>query len=99
MFFLGCMAVQFNDHDAFLWVALYAMASVLGLLTLFKRPVPIISFIASIGYGIHAIVLFSETQGQWFDGEAEREVAGMILAAVWTGLLSRISNRHDSPTV
>lgn len=94
-FFLGCMVVQFNDHDALLWVALYALASTLGLMALFKKPVPIMSFIASLGYGIHALVLYAETHGQWFDGEAEREMAGMMLAAIWAGLLSRITNRHE----
>jgi hypothetical protein len=95
-FFLGCMVVQFNDHDALLWVALYAFASMLGLLALFKKPVPIISFIASLGYGVYAAVLYSETRNQWFDGEVEREVAGMMLAAIWSALLARVPNRHET---
>jgi Transmembrane family 220, helix len=98
LFFLGCMAVQFNDHDAILWVSIYALAVILGVLSLVRRPVPILSFFAAIGYGIYASVLLYDTNGQWFDGEAEREVAGLVLSALWAAFLSRSSGRHVPPS-
>lgn len=105
------IAVQYNDPDGSLWMAIYAVPAVWTAIAVFQRPllgnkVVIILLIATILAAIIGLVYFWPTtpgwwqQEVWWETETAREGMGMmittvVLMVVW---LNRPKARTDSPT-
>jgi hypothetical protein len=86
--------VQTNDVDAWTWIVAY------GLVLLACWGVITARFnawwyrIVAIPYAIWGIAALMQTQGQWFDGEVEREAAGLGICVVTLVVLSFARRRH-----
>lgn len=83
-FFIYACVVQLNDVDAAVWIAMYAMAAVITLVSIFYEGlaiVPGIFAVVSLGW---AIVLFPETLAQNFsmDKEVPRECMGLVIVGL-----------------
>ncbi len=82
--FCSFVAVQFNDVDVWIWVTAYGAVAALSGLAAWGRPLRRAASAATLIYTAWAVVLFLQTTGQWWDGEIEREVGGLTIAAVWS---------------
>ena len=94
-------ALQYNDVDAALWIAAYGIAAVLSgcdAVTSRSRFVVVPARLMAAIYGVWGLTLLTQTRGQWWDGEIEREVGGLIVSALWMIILSlfpRSMSRSD----
>jgi peptidoglycan/LPS O-acetylase OafA/YrhL len=86
--FVGFTIVQFNDVDAAIWIVAYGACALLSVLRATGRTPRIGATACALVYGIWAVVLFTQTRGQWWDGEIEREVGGLAIAALWCAILA-----------
>ncbi len=94
--FLWFVTLQFNDGDAWLWVLAYGLAATLCLLVISARLHRIVhrtSVLLGIAYASWAIALYRQTSGRWWDGEIEREVGGLAIAALAMLTLNFFSRR------
>ena len=94
--FIWFVTLQFNDVDAWLWVVAYGLAALLCLLNLSPRLVRVVNHTSSLlcaAYASWAIVLYQQTSGHWWDGELEREVGGLTIAALTMLMLNIFSRR------
>lgn len=95
------VSLQLNDVDAGLWIAAYGIAAVLsgcGAVTSLARFVVVPARIMATIYGVWGLALLTQTRGQWWDGEIEREVGGLFVSAIWMIILSlfpRSMSRSD----
>jgi hypothetical protein len=89
--FVWFMILQFNDVDAWVWIALYGSMAILCALAAAGRPQRSASVAAGLIQTVWAVVLFMQTTGAWWDGEVEREVGGLIICALWSFMLARDS--------
>ena len=94
--FASFVIVQFNDVDAWSWVMTYGMVIIAaaGVLTGLFRPWWY--RIVAIPYAIWGIACLMQTNGQWFDGEVERESAGLGICVVTLVVLSFAQQRRTS---
>lgn len=84
--FVSFAAVQFNDPDATLWIAAYLYAALVTIPPIFGRhtflPAPGLA-----GYLIWSFTLIDTVDSHWWDIEEAREALGLLLAALWMGVL------------
>lgn len=98
--FLLSAAVQFNDPDLFYWMAIYLAAALLCVRQLFK-PVPVKFSAALLLISLIWIALLlpnvmnAVSWADIFDSltmkttavEEVREIGGLVLIAIWSGIL------------
>lgn len=94
--FLSFVVVQFNDVDAWSWIMAYGIIVVISVAVLLGRYHPWWYRILAIPYAIWGIATLMQTSGQWFDGEVEREAAGLGICVVTLLLFSLARQRHTS---
>jgi hypothetical protein len=86
-------ALQVNDPDALVWIALYGYALGVSLLALFDRtgywPLP-----GLLIYGVGFARLAPTIDADWWYVEEAREALGLLLAFLWMGglLLARFAS-------
>jgi hypothetical protein len=99
--FLLAVAVQYDDPDPVLWVAIYGAACVVTLVAALRRRIPrpvsgCIALVALIWGGALALnVAGLEAYAQMFDAwemksppiEEAREASGLFIVAAWMSLL------------
>src|SRR5262245_30552355 len=99
--FAFAAAVQFNDPDPIRWIAIYSAACALSLLVFVNRrlvpAVPLAVFVVALGWA--AAIAFggpaASEYGHMFDSwemkspsvEEAREASGLLIVAVWMGVL------------
>lgn len=81
--FIGFTAVQFNDIDALIWVAAYGSVTFLSVFRAIGRDSRYLALVCATIYAAWALVLLSQTNGQWWDGEIERETGGLTICCLW----------------
>ena len=94
--FLGFTVVQLNDVDALIWIAAYAACSLLSILRATGRSPRLGAAACAVIFAVWAIVLFSHTNGQWWEGEIEREVGGLAISSLWCAVLAFSSRTEMS---
>lgn len=97
-FFVWCTSLQFNDPDAALWIAGYAIASVICLLVAFDirvRHLQRVTLVYSILLGMWMLTLIPEIHGYWWAGEVEREFGGLGIT-LFSMVLALLLQRHMS---
>lgn len=89
LFFLMAIAVQYNDPDALLWMAIYALAGMATLFFLLGKLPLFAPLVLAIGYIIGGIMswpdVFEGIQGVMGDNnniEKGREALGLFISAV-----------------
>jgi hypothetical protein len=98
LLFVLAMAVQLNDPDPFVWVALYGIAAALSAITALGRALPgftisaLVLFTAGVVYLLPSlpdtsVAAFSSVGMSGERDELVRELWGLIICAVWTGVL------------
>jgi len=81
--FAGFTAVQFNDIDASIWIAAYGAVIFLSIFRATGRDPRYIALLCASMYAVWALVLLGQTNGQWWDGEMERETGGLTIGCLW----------------
>jgi hypothetical protein len=96
--FIGFAAVQYNDPDVFLWMGLYGLAALAGVLFYLGR----LSIGAAVtlcgGSLAGALYLAARVLGrQPLFMEEGREMGGLIVVACWAGVLVfQLTRKSDS---
>jgi len=100
--FVAFAALQYNDPDPYVWIPVYGWMAFLSYRSAFQRAspaagtphasrfmhyAPLITMLFFVGW---TIISYSQTTGQWWGGEVERETAGLAICAVWAGILSKV---------
>lgn len=93
------MAVQYNDPDPLIWVAMYgAAAGVAAAAALDRLRWPVAAVIAAVALG-WAVLLATRVIGkQPLFEEEGREMLGLTIAGVWCAILAYASFRSPLPT-
>jgi len=90
--FLACVAFQYNDPDPLIWMAIYGLAAAFCFLAVRGRqprlPAAVIAAVAITWASTLAIRVIGKQP--LFDSEEGREMLGLILVGVWTGLLAAV---------
>lgn len=89
-------AVQYNDPDGLLWVAVYILAAAITLLALLGRP-SIAAPLVGVAYLAAAFWIMPKEGGNWMNIETGREAMGLLVCAVWMGALTAHWYRHKNP--
>ena len=76
------VAVQYNDPDPLLWMAIYALPAVLTTMALRNR-YTLLAAVAAVGYFAGFFYWMPDTPGSWLDIEEGREAFGLLLCAFW----------------
>ncbi|MCY4000290.1 MAG: hypothetical protein OXF06_14150 [Bacteroidetes bacterium] len=82
---------QFNDPDAFRWVVVYGLTSILGFASLFYRlPWYIIAILSSVAFvfSFYYVWIVISQGLHYFEDEAGREMMGSLMVAVYLGYLT-----------
>ena len=100
--FLASAAVQYNDPDAMPWVIIYLAASMLCVLAYSRNPVRLV---AALLFGVCLIwivlllpnlgdvsldEIFESVSMQTRAVEEAREIGGLALVAIWSGVLALV---------
>lgn len=98
-----CAVVQYNDPDAWLWVAIYVVAAAICLgvgARLLPWWVPAVAAAAALVYGV---IVGSQAEGvSWSDltsslsmktleVEKAREAGGLVITGVWLAVLTFVA--------
>lgn len=86
LLFLGFCAVQYNDPDPLLWIAIYGYTAILTGLAAFGIHTPL-TVPGVIIYLAGFFILFPSVNAGWYDSEEGREAFGLLLSALWMGFL------------
>ena len=98
--FLASAVVQYNDKDALPWVIVYLAASMLCVLAYSSNPVRLVAallcgvsltWIAILVPGLEGASLdeiFESVSMQTRAVEEAREIGGLALVAIWSGVLA-----------
>ncbi len=104
LLFLSFCAVQYNDPDPLLWIAIYGYTAVLTGLAAFGIHTPLA--IPGVIFCLAGFfVLFPFVNAGWYDSEEGREAFGLLLSALWMGFLllqwirSRPKRTHSAAEV
>ncbi|HRK05666.1 MAG TPA: transmembrane 220 family protein [Chlorobiota bacterium] len=97
--FLYSTIVQFNDVDAIVWILLYGVNTIGAVMTALRRPpITILWVIAQITF-VWSVVVLQSTNGRFFEGEEEREFVGLMICAVWNGVVTITVRRHETSSL
>jgi len=97
--FALAIAVQYNDPDPGYWMALYLPAALLSALALLGRFRPGPTYLAAVLYlalAVYHAPAFAQARLESFNAwrmgtladEEVREAGGIVLCAIWTGVLA-----------
>ena len=103
--FLFAAVVQYNDPDAFIWIAGYLVASGLSAAAAMGRRLLVPNAVAVAIFGIWFLSLAPTLVGAEFEAfqsfqmkekvhEEPREAVGLLLCAIWSALLAWDAKRH-----
>lgn len=103
LLFIYALAVQYNDPDPALWVAIYGLAAAAGLLSLTKRLPWISPALLGIVCLAGGLVLSLRVIGQQalLGSEEGREMLGLFVTTSWMAVLTYVSRtrrrrRHEN---
>jgi len=95
--FLASCAVQYNDPDPATWVIAYGIAGVFTAFALAGRLTPLVIpagliYLAWAMYNMPHIA-----SSEWLHTETSRESGGLMISAIWMGVLSLAWYRKRHP--
>jgi len=86
LFLLSC-AVQYNDPDPLTWIALYGYAAVLTVFAFYKKYSASALLLGLIIYLAGFFYYAQPLNVSWWALEEGREAMGLMISAVWMGVL------------
>lgn len=103
--FLFAAAVQYNDPDPLRWMAIYGLAALACVLSLWRRLPRLVPVVVGLGTVAWAGTLAPGVVGRVSVGELfqsygmlsetveeAREMGGLLIVAVWMGLLALVGS-------
>ncbi len=96
--FLLAAAVQFNDPDPLLWMAVYSSCAVICFLHERGRRHGLKAGLAAIGFFVAGAVIAARVPSgaSWMNIETAREAMGLFVCSLWMTVLAW-SARHPAP--
>ena len=87
VFFASC-AVQYNDPDPWTWIIAYGIAGVFTALALADRLTALVipAGLAYFGWAMYNMPHIDSSK--WLTTETSRESGGLMLSAIWMGVLA-----------
>ncbi|MCE2504586.1 MAG: transmembrane 220 family protein [Chlorobi bacterium] len=95
LLFFVFAAVQFNDPDGMIWIVAYLFAALVTLPPFFGRHTPLPG-IGLAFYLVWSMALLGSVDANWLENEEAREAIGLLLGALWMGVLLYIWVRRRS---
>ena len=95
LLFASFAVVQFNDPDPAIWVAAYFFAALVTIPPIFGRHTPLPALGLAV-YLVWSLSLIGAVDVNWIEIEEAREAFGLLLAALWMGVLLYIWVRRRS---
>jgi hypothetical protein len=86
--FVLCIAVQYNDPDPLVWIALYFVPLALSVRALQGRADLWPNLLLAIGYLAAALLWAPALRSGYFDDEEAREAGGLVLSGAWMAVLA-----------
>jgi hypothetical protein len=86
--FALCIAVQYNDPDPVVWMALYLVPLVLSLRAFGGRADLWLNLVAGVGYSLAALLWAPHYAAGYLDNEEAREAGGLLVSGLWMGFLA-----------
>ena len=103
---LSCIAVQYNDPDAVVWMLIYGYGFVLtamaffGKYTHFSTLGAVAYFLGFVfvvpGWNWDTLMLLTRPKMDTYDVELVREGIGLLIVAVWMGVLAVAGHRRKA---
>jgi peptidoglycan/LPS O-acetylase OafA/YrhL len=92
--FLASVAFQYNDPDPLIWMAIYGMAAALCVLAIRGRSPRLLAAATAAVALAWAATLAIRVIGKQslLDSEEGREMLGLVIVGVWTGLLAAVGS-------
>ena len=79
-------AVQYNDPDGLIWIAAYLYAAAVTIPPIRGRHT-VFPLLGLVIYLVWAITLIGSVDAHWLEVEEARECLGLLIAALWMGVL------------
>jgi hypothetical protein len=86
--FAICIAVQYNDPDPLVWMALYLVPLVLSLRAFRGRADLWPNLVPAAAYSLAALRWAPPFTAGYLDNEEAREAGGLLLSGLWMALLA-----------
>jgi len=89
--FAGAAFLQLNDPDPVQWFLMYIIAAVLSFVPIMRASISWPHIVLALVCFVWAITILPSVfnEAAFIGTEEEREVAGLLLVAVWMGFLFR----------
>lgn len=81
--------LQLNDPDPLWWVVTYGTCAVISVGVVMRRVPRNLVLLFAMALTGWALWLLPQTTGLWWQGEIEREVAGLGIALLWCLVAAR----------
>lgn len=87
--FIGFATLQYNDPDPYIWMPAYGWMAVLSFWSALISPANArhlrrAALASALFFLVWCIWSYTQTTGQWWNGEVERETGGLGICAVWS---------------
>jgi hypothetical protein len=86
--FVICIALQYNDPDPLVWMALYLVPLVLSLRALRGRANFWPNLLLGVAYSLSALRWAPAYAPGYLDNEEAREAGGLLLSGLWMAFLA-----------
>jgi len=95
--FVAFAALQYNDPDPYVWMPVYGWMAFLSLRRAFAATstttiMRYLPHVTSAVFIVWTIYTYTQTTGQWWGGEVERETGGLAICAVWAIVLMIVTS-------
>jgi len=102
LIFIAFAALQWNDPDRWIWIAVYGATAALSLLGLVGR-FNVLAVPAAVGALVWAGMIRPESLGHWIDDEVAREMFGLLICGAWLTVLAAawlasVGDRRSPPS-
>lgn len=82
LFFIYCIAVQYNDPDPFVWMAAYGVTAGITCMAFFGV-YTLVTPVLAMGYLVAFYVHIPVIDGPWIEIEEAREAGGLLICGLW----------------
>jgi len=86
--FTICIALQYNDPDPLVWMALYLVPLVLSIRVLRGRTDRWPNLVPAAAYALAALWWAPRYTSGYLDNEEAREAGGLLLSGLWMAFLA-----------
>lgn len=96
LLFLFATAVQYNDPDAWLWMAIYLFPVIITLIAFWRIPVQLPAIVGGLTGLIYAIWIFPGLPPDFINHEEFREAGGLMIVTLWLFYMATVDHSQQT---